>query len=217
MKKLMTFAAIAALSTFATSAHAGSFGGHCAAPAPICAPTYFQHSGQYVTQTHSYWTQAPVTIQPVQRWSNCGGASSCNLTLAGPPLKSHDYYRGVTYTEHMPIARATREVVRGDCPAGTTYQADGTCLQPGIISGSSYSSYSSSDYSTSGSTYSGGTVWTGGSEHFNESTGRYEHGWRNKHKHKAHHHKHKAHKVKRGCHSRKSHTVYDYESASRCN
>jgi len=75
-----------------------------------------------------------------------------------PPLKSHDYYRGVTYTEHMPIARATREVVRGDCPAGTTYQADGTCLQPGIISGSSYSSYSSSGYSTSGSTYSGGTV-----------------------------------------------------------
>lgn len=223
MNKLTTLTAIAALSAFAAEANAGGYAAHCAAPAPICAPTYLQHSGHYVTQTYSYWTQVPVTVHPVpvQRWSSCGGYSSCNLTLAGPPIKSHDYHRGVTYTEHMPVARATREVVRGDCPTGTTYQADGTCLQAGVISGSSYSG---SSYSYSGSRHSGGTVWTGGSEHFNERTGKYDHGWR--------HRKHKSCKSatscdseftttvyggKSHCDSRKSDTTYDYEKSSRCN
>ena len=118
-------------------------------------PTYTAPSGQYVPQTYAlptrYIQQAPIAhtqpsyVQPhpvytSPRFSGLTYANS-NVHLAGSPLVSRDHYRGVTYIEHAPIARATHEVIQGDCPAGTTYQADGTCLQPSY--GSSSHSYSS--------------------------------------------------------------------------
>lgn len=235
-------------------------GGFAPVSAPVY-PTYYAPSGQYVTSTYSYPTvsyppavtyQMPVSVTPVSIPRATTYTSNYDVTyadssvrLAGPPIQSYDRYVGVTRTEQMPTAHATREVVQGDCPAGTSYQSDGTCLQAGTIGGSSYSGSQYSWSSDTGTSYSGsshsggGTVWTGGSEHFNESTGQYDHGWRERQSscaattcgssmnvgsvpttsHKVWSHSPSYTTTVHGGSScgQKSHTTYDYESSSRCN
>ncbi len=120
----------------------GGFNGGGFVPGPVMSGPSFVHSGQYISgpviPVTRYIQPAPrpVTILSQPRtvftapvYSGITYAAP-NVRLAGPPIRS-TVVRHTVRTQHMPIARAERYVdpVMADCPAGTTPQSDGTCLE----------------------------------------------------------------------------------------
>lgn len=113
------------------------------APTPY-GPT-FVHSGQYisgpvipVTRYSAPRVQPlPILSQPSTVYtapvSSGLTIAAPNVSLAGPPIRSTVVRRTVS-VEPAPIVRAERytDPVMADCPAGTTPQADGTCLEPTV-------------------------------------------------------------------------------------
>ena len=111
-------------------------------PGPVMNGPTFVNSGRYISgpviPVTRYIQPAPrpVTILSQPRtvftapvYSGITYAAP-NVRLAGPPIRS-TVVRHTVRTQHMPIARAERYVdpVMADCPAGTTQQSDGTCLE----------------------------------------------------------------------------------------
>jgi hypothetical protein len=95
-------------------------GSACVAPAPVDA-------------------YAPVPVSPGPVYVDCTQIGTCG-TMAPAPTT---VYTAPTTTYVEPTTSYTTSTYSGemaDCPAGTSLQADGTCMQ----SGSGYSSYSSS-------------------------------------------------------------------------
>ncbi len=133
--------------SYGSASHYGGYGhggivGSGFIGGPIMNGPTFVNSGQYISGPI-----IPVTryIQPAPRlvpmmsqprtvftapvYSGITYAAP-NVRLAGPPIRS-TVVRHTVRTQHMPIARAERYVdpVMADCPAETTPQPDGTCLE----------------------------------------------------------------------------------------
>lgn len=111
-------------------------------PAPVPYGPAFIHSGQYlhgpvipVTRYTAPRIQPlpilsqPRTVYTAPVFSGLTIAAP-NVSLAGPPIRSTVVRRTIS-VEAAPIARAQRYVdpIIADCPAGTTQQSDGTCLE----------------------------------------------------------------------------------------
>jgi len=72
-----------------------------------------------------------------------------NVRLAGPPIRPTVVRRTIT-VEPAPIVRAERVMAApADCPAGTTLQSDGSCLERTVSYTAPAPSYSASTYSSS--------------------------------------------------------------------
>ena len=164
---LMAAAGIAALGlTACANSHASSarYGGldhmdyeynaDCAPQGCASGPVYTGYTGStYTGSTHT--TVATPSVPFNVTHMDYEGNHSCYTPTCGASGYSGGFSSGYSSGYSTGITTPTYSTEVANCPAGTTSQPDGTCLQGGSHISSTYtgSSYSGSSY-TSGSSYS---------------------------------------------------------------
>lgn len=153
----MTFAAMAvSASANAQSSRYGNVydyergqncGQACVAPAPNAHGS--SRYGHTVTHSAPITHSAPMPVAPAPVYVDCVTMGTC----APQPTTVYTQPAPVQYHSSTTYAAPTYAQAPANCPAGTTAQPDGTCMQSSYSATTSYTqpstSYSSSSYSAS--------------------------------------------------------------------
>ncbi len=121
----------------------------CVPAAPVTPQSNTRYGAPVYTPAPAY-TPAP-TYNPAPVYIDCVQAGTCAPQPAVVYSQPAPVYSQPAPVYSQPSYTQTAQMTPANCPAGTTAQSDGTCMQ-----GSSFSSSTSSS-TFSGSTYSGST------------------------------------------------------------
>lgn len=109
--------------------------------APVRSSRY---GGEYVEQI-------PMQAPPAPLYVDCQQMNACGPQIISQPNTVYTQPPQPVYQQHAQVYTQPAPTMPVNCPAGTTAQADGTCLQTGHSSSTTYSNTttygSSSDYS----------------------------------------------------------------------